>query len=441
MRADRLVLQALKDSLIHALRNAVHHGIEPAAERLRSGKPAVGQIALILQADGNRLTIEVRDDGRGLDLVRVAELAAEREVPGATDAANRGPDDLARLLFQPGFSTAEEVTEVAGRGMGLSVVQEAVTRLQGEATLGPASGGGTELRISVPLSIATHRLLLVACSGQSFALPVHAVERLFRVPLQDAISIEGVPHLRLMERADGTRSVPATMTEHLTPLASLSQLLGFPAEPVPATEHRPLVVLRSGAKRLAVVVDGFIALREALLKPLAPPASKLKQYAGAMLLEDGSVCLVLNPWHLVEQTELLAQPVVFEPASPRIEPRIPTVLVVDDSFTTRTLETSILETRGYVVRSAVDGVEALSRLRAEKIDLVITDLQMPRLDGFGLLAEMKQDQRLAHIPVIIVSSMDRREDQQRGLSLGADAYIVKRKFDHQELLQAVEQIL
>jgi len=178
-----------------------------------------------------------------------------------------------------------------------------------------------------------------------------------------------------------------------------------------------------------------------LIKSLGPPAGRLSTYLGGILLEDGSVSPVLNPAELVEQFGRLKKAANFNADKLSVQRQVPTILVVDDSFTTRTLETSILETNGYRVRVAVDGVEALALLRSDPCNLAITDIQMPRLDGFGLIEEMKRDQRLARIPVIVVTSVDRREDQERGLSLGADAYIVKRKFDHQDLLSTIEQIL
>lgn len=422
---DRLVLQALKDPLMHLLRNAVAHGVEPADERRRRGKSETGQIALRLEIVGHRLQVSIDDDGRGFDAPRIAELAVERGLVSRGEAQSRSAPELTRLLLHPGFSTSSQVTELSGRGMGLSIVHQAVTRLQGELHLRQSPLGGAQFLVSVPVSLATHRLLMVSRGGQTFAVPLYGIEGLHRVRRQDIQPIEGHPAIALEGK--------------LTPLVGLEQLLGF-TMPAEEADTLLLMVLEAGPKRLAVAVDALLAEREALIKNLQPPASRIAHYAGGILLEDGSPCLVLNPWQLVEDFRPAGQSAWLTPR-PAAPPRVPTVLIVDDSFTTRTLESSILEAHGYQVRVAVDGVEALSRLRAEPIDLVVSDIQMPRLDGFGLLEQIKQDQKLTHIPVIIVSSMDRREDQQRGLSLGADAYIVKRKFDRQELLDAIEQLL
>lgn len=428
IQADRMVLQALKDPLMHILRNAVTHGIERPEERRRLGKNSTGVVELTIDAIGSRLSIVVEDDGLGVDLAKVAQVAVRQGFLSEEEATLPPAEELERLLFQPGFTTFGAVTELAGRGMGLSTVYETVSRLQGEVHVQPRNGAGTTLRLVVPLSISTHRLLLASCQGQMFAIPIYGVERLHRIKIESLQTVEGRPMLAL----DG----------QLLPLTSLPQLLGFGESDVAFKgDHLQLVILRSGSKRVAVAVDALVAERNAFIKDLGRPASRIRQYLGGVLLEDGSVCLVLNPVELIDRFQPLRKALTFKKVAAAEDHPAPTILVVDDSFTTRTLETSILETYGYRVRVAVDGVDALAQIRSEKIDLVITDIQMPRLDGFGLLAEMKKDERLARIPVIVVSSIDRREDQERGLSLGADAYIVKQKFNHQDLLQTIQQIL
>jgi two-component system chemotaxis sensor kinase CheA len=422
VEADRLVLQALKDPLMHLLRNAVSHGIETPRERLGQGKSPQGQVRLRLETQGNRLRVAVEDDGRGIDLERVAEVALQRGILSAAEAAALPPQELRRLVLRPGFSTSRALTEVSGRGMGLSVVHEAATRLQGEVELRPGPGTGTAVLLSVPLSIATHRLLLVRCQGQRFGLPVHGIERLHRIAPSQVESVEGRPALRLGER--------------LLPFAGLGRLLGL-GEAVANGETLPVALLKSGEERLALAVDEFLSVREGLLQEVeAPPP-----VAGGFLLEEGSVCLALNPLGLFEAFRgagELPLPAAARPA-PAADP--PAILVVDDSITTRTLEKSLLEAHGYRVRVAVDGVEALERLNAGDIDLVVADLQMPRMDGFALMEAMKADPRLARLPVVLVTSMENRRDQERGLALGARAYIVKRKFDQRELLDTIEQLL
>lgn len=422
VQADLLVLQALKEPLMHVLRNAVCHGIEPPDERRRQGKEPAGRVWLRLRVMGNRLRLLVEDDGRGIDLKEVAAEAVRRGLLSDAEAATASEEELTRQVFLPAFSTSAKVTELAGRGMGLSVVQEAVSRLQGEIELTAASPG-MRIVISVPLSISAQRLLLVRCQGQTFAVPTHSVERVHRARPGEIETVAGRPVLLL-------QGVPV-------PLSSLASMLGLDrGEEAP--DPLPVVVVRQSGRLLAVAVDALLAEREAILQDLDAPAARPDRWAGAILLKDGAVCLVLNPVTLAP-TE--GTPVAPSPRKNGGESKARTILVVDDSLTTRTLEKSILEAHGYRVRLALDGLEALSQLRAELPDLVITDVQMPRLDGFGLLERMKQDARLARVPVIVVSSLEKRADQERGLALGADAYVVKRKFDHEELLQIIRQIL
>jgi two-component system, chemotaxis family, sensor kinase CheA len=426
--ADRMVLQSLKDPLMHVLRNAVTHGIESPARRIELGKPAGGLVTLEILATGNRLTVRVQDDGGGVDLGTIAAVAVRRGALSAEEAAKLSPADLTGLLFQPGFSTSAVVTELAGRGMGLSATCEAVSRLRGEVHLDQASGAGTVVSFAVPLSISTHQLLLVTFQEQLLAIPFYGIEAVHYIRPAEIVRIEATPMMAL--------------SGGLLPLTTLSAFLHGAAPELDLSQDKmPVVVLRTGSKRVAVLVERLNTECEALIKNLGPPADRLDLYLGGIVLEDGTVAPVLNPVSLVERFKPLKQDADSSRKAPPDATPARTVLVVDDSFTTRTLETNILASNGYRVLVAVDGVEALERLCAEKIDAVITDLQMPRLDGFGLLEAMKRDVRLASTPVIVVSSLDSNKDQERGLQLGADAYIVKRRFDHQELLQAVRQIV
>lgn len=432
VHADRGVLETLKDPLMHVLRNALSHGIETPRERAAKGKSPVGLVTLRVDTEGQRLTIAVEDDGRGVDLARVVEVAVQEGILSAPEAARRSPQELSRILFQPGFSTSRSVTDLSGRGMGLSVVHEAVRRLHGDVDLKPRDGCGTVFQVSVPLSISMQKLLLVSCSGQPFAIPIHGIERLHRIRLKNVETVEGKPVMIL----DGQP----------VPLFGMHQLLNLDQRPFSSgattkPEVLRVMILRYGGRRAAVTVDAFLRESDAVIQDLGPAGPRDGKVSGGILLEDGTVALVLNPMELMEASVHRAFPSVLKPSEPAPELAPRSILVVDDSMTTRTLERSILEAHGYRVRVAVDGIEALSQLRVEKADLVITDIQMPRMDGFALLETMKKDPNLDRIPVIVVTSLERGEDQERGLALGADAYIVKRKFDQAELLAAIRQIL
>lgn len=432
VHADRRVLEALKDPVMHMLRNAVSHGIEPAAERIAKGKTPAGLVTLAIDTDGQRLIVTIVDDGRGVDLARVAEVAVREGILPASSEAAGSAQELTRILFRPGFSTSTAVTSLSGRGMGLSVVYETVRRLQGDLELQPAPGRGTTISLSVPLSIASHRLIIVHCGEQVFAIPVLGVERLLRLKRSSIETVEGKPVI-----AFNRQPVPLTSIHALLDLEHASNRNG--------SDTLQVVILRSGGRRVALAVDSVIREADAVIQDLGAAAGCGGKVSSGVVLDDGGIALVINPMELLEsafQPRARRQSISFAKApETAAEPAASNILVVDDSMTTRSLEKSILEAHGYRVRVAVDGVDALARLREERADLVIADIEMPRLNGFGLIEAMKQDAKLQRIPVIIVSSVDRREDQERGLALGADAYIVKRKFDQEELLAAIRQIL
>jgi two-component system chemotaxis sensor kinase CheA len=312
--------------------------------------------------------------------------------------------------------------------MGLSVVEEAVAGLQGHVWGEPRPGGGTVFRLSAPLTVSTHHVILLRVGAHRFALPARGIRKLLRFGHQAIEMVEGKETIRVMGRP--------------VPLARLADVLGLPAAaPVPQSEAIRAVVVRVGRESLALAVDALLDEREAIVKELGLPAGSAGMSSGGVLLEDGSVAVVLDPVRLVQAFQTPGSRPGIKPAPALAAADPSSILVVDDSITTRALEKSILEAHGYRVRIAVDGLDALGQLRAELPDLVIADVTMPRMDGFQLLEAMKQDKRTASIPVIMVTSMESREDQERGLALGAEAYLIKRKFDQRDLLETVRQIL
>jgi two-component system chemotaxis sensor kinase CheA len=428
VRADRMVLQELKDPIMHVLRNCVSHGIERLQQRRDAGKPESGRVSIRLEVAGGRLNVVVEDDGRGIDVQQIQQQAVRRGLLTEADAAHQSAEETLSLVFEPGLSTADAVTELAGRGIGLSIVHDSVARLQGQVTLSPRPEGGIRVSLSVPVFVSTHRVLLVACGNQTIAIPTHGIDRLLRIPKDKIETLEGEP----------------VVTHERRPirLARLADVLAQPESPTGDDQEKmmPVVLLKSGTRLLAVSVDTLLEERDALILNLDEFAES-RQLAGGILLDDGKVALVVQPIALMENAQRSR---THRPQAPTalVDQAGPAkVLIVDDSFTTRTLEKNILEAQGFEVSVAIDGVEALSLLRQQKFALVIADVEMPRLDGFALLEQMKADRRLARTPVILVTSRDRQEDQQHGLDLGADAYIVKRKFDHQELLSTIRQLL
>jgi two-component system chemotaxis sensor kinase CheA len=430
VEADRAVLQRLKDPILHIARNAISHGIETPAERLALGKRPAAHVTIAASVEGARLRLRIEDDGRGLDRAAILRKAAERGLIDSDELSSADEMPLERLtefLFHPGFSTASHTTELAGRGMGLAIARREVERLQGNLTIADRPGGGAAVTIEVPLSLLSQRLVFVAVQDQILAIPSADVVRLRTDTAQSLFSGVGTPMIRI-----GGEEIPVT---------SLAALLGMEAPVVPSAERGlSLVVVRAADRRLALAVDRFVATRETVVTAAEETGLDAGRYLGTVLMDDGGPALVLNIPGLMPLPGSTLPP----PARPaeEVTPARAHILVVDDSITTRTLEKSILEAHGYRVTLCVDGREALERLsEGMEVGLIISDVEMPRMDGFALLQAVKADKRLAEIPVILVTSRASDEDRERGLRLGADAYIVKTRFDQNELLAGIRRLL
>lgn len=428
-RADRKVLQELKDPLLHILRNAVGHGIETPAERTASGKAEQGNIRLSIHARSGKLEVLVADDGRGLDLGAIEQTARKAGLLRDQDEAVSDFAATQRLLTRSGFSTRETVDEIAGRGVGMSVVQTAVARLQGHLRLAAGKPVGLEVSISVPLSVATMPVVVVDCGDSRYALPSNAIERLYRVDPETLDDIDNRP----VFVPDGTDEAIA--------VAPLNALLEAHDAAACDEDTVTLAILKNGETRIAVVVESVVTVMDAVVDPpgLALPESDL--VAGTIVAEDGAVIPLLNPATLAERSRNAGLAGVRRQEALPAVAADPLILVVDDSITTRTLEKSILEANGYRVRLSVDGLDALEQLRLEPVDLVVSDVEMPRMNGFDLVSEIKSDRNLNETPVVLVTSLDSEDDRRRGLSVGADAYVVKQRFDQTNLLETIGQLI
>ena len=440
VQADRRVLQALKDPVMHLLRNAVSHGLEPTAERTKAGKPERGEVTLEIGSRGGRLTISIRDDGRGPDLARIESVAVERGLLPRRAAGERMPlmDQLLSLVFAPGFSTAAAVDRLSGRGMGLSVVAEAARKLHGSVLLRPRFPWGTEALLNVPFTAARQPLLLAEAEGRTFGFPTYGIERLLRLGANSLESVEGRPAAR----------IEIAGQDVVVPVVALAALTGSPDAQIPIENGSVKAVLvRHAARYCAFAVNSFHDVRTMLVSDVdAIGVSEL--VSGTIMLDNEVPALVLAPELLVEhwtrnESRLAASGLGLAEWSSVADRHTTTILVVDDLITTRTLEKSILEAQGYRVLLSVDGVDALNVLRSGEtvVDVVIADVEMPRMDGFGLLQAVKMDPRLAAVPVILMTSRADPADIRRGLDLGASAYITKQNFDQRELLATIGQLL
>jgi two-component system chemotaxis sensor kinase CheA len=440
VQADRRLLQSLKDPVLHLLRNAISHGAAPQ-DRALLGKPAQVAIILAFDVQGSRLEVCVRDDGPGPDLAAIEArgIALGHIAERAPDEPLRAPADLLALVFEAGFSTAKQVDQLSGRGMGLSVVAEAMRHLHGSAVMERGRPWGTVVRLSLPLSTNRQSFCLVDAGGQAFAVPTHAVERAVRLPSRALGSVNGHAAVELLV-GEQISSVP---------VVTLSALLGRGSPQIPVENgYVNALVLRRGDRRLVVAVNALHDVRIMTSQPLPEVAAASMLVTGSVMGDDAIAAPVLSPDALVELwARDLGRTTAGRSALAEWTPspvrRDQTILVVDDSITTRTLERSILQAQGYRVLLAVDGLDALEQLRAADslVDLVIADVEMPRMDGFGLLHAMRNDPGMAKLPVILMTSRAGQSDVRKGLELGASAYLTKQNFDQRQLLATIGQLL
>jgi two-component system chemotaxis sensor kinase CheA len=425
---DRSVIEQIRAPLTHLLRNAIDHGIEPPAERERSGKPAIGTIALSASQNGDSMIIEVSDDGGGIDPARIRSTAVERGVLSkeAADATNDA--DSLRLIFRAGFSTRGVVTDLSGRGVGLDVVRDAVERLRGSVDVDSTAGEGTRFSLRVPLSVATAQCVMVSVGGTTFALPISNVFRILRLTEEQTERAEG----RLVIKIDAEPS----------PVVSTAEVLGLeqPAHLRPRTG----IVVSSGERKVVFVVDELIGTQTLVLKPLPPPLVRLRYISGAAILGTGQVIGVLNAADLVRRDEPMSTWARdLGDRGPSENGAVPAaaILVVDDSSVTRTMMKGVLENAGFRVQTAADGMEAWEILRSRPFDVLVTDVNMPEMSGFDLTEKVRADRLLNEVPVVLVTALDSPEDQARGARVGADAYIVKGALSDDRLLEAVRGLI
>lgn len=422
---DRSLLEQVKDPLVHLIRNCVEHGIEPPAERSASGKPSTGTISISAHRRGESLVVDVADDGTGIDAALVRRRAVERGLLSAESAAELPEQEMVALIFRPGLSTAETVTELSGRGVGLDAVRDAVERLQGSVSVETRRGEGTVFSLTLPLAVSTMHSVLLEARGQTFALPVAFVERILSLSHKDVVPGQG----RQAVLVDGKPVV----------LVPLADLLGIPAAADEERSKRPAVVVASHDQRVALLADRVTRTGEVVTKKLPEPLFRVRHVAGATILGSGEVALILSPPDLLSSLERHEGGRALQIESGDGDRA--TVLIAEDSITTRTLEKNILEAAGYSVVVARDGLEAWTVLEAGGCNLIVADVEMPKMDGFALTARVRSDRRFRELPVVLVTSRSSREDRERGVQAGADAYIVKGAFDQERLLDTIGKLL
>jgi len=416
IEVDRGVLEELVSPLLHLVRNSVGHGVELPEQRLAAGKPPQAFVRLHATQVGSKVVIAISDDGAGINVAAVRASAAKSGV----DVTGLNEQESLHLIFRLGISTAKVLTEDSGRGVGLDVVATAVEAVHGSIEVGNHPGLGAEFRIVVPITLTVVQCLIVSIAGQSFALPLHRIIRML-----DAQHVQVVSGRKL-----------AVIDGVAVPVSNLGTLLGLAT-----VDGGPWVLLSTAASAHAFQVETVLQKRDVVVRGLTGRLRDLKGVSGASIEPNGSILLVLDVTTLIERSVAIAETasrVVDKVNGPA--PQL-SVMVVDDALMVRELQRSILERGGYAVRTASDGAEALAMLADQPTDLVVTDLEMPNVDGFMLISSIRAHPRLANIPVLIVSSRASEADHQRGLEAGADGYIVKASFDEAGLLSAVSRLL
>ena len=429
-QVDRDVLEKLEAPLTHLLRNAVDHGIEPPEQRVLAGKPAEGLIRLRASHQAGLLVLELSDDGNGVDLERLRGTIVDRHLSPVETALRLSEEELLTFLFLPGFSLRDKVTEVSGRGVGLDAVQHMVRQLRGAVVLEQTAGQGSRFHLEVPLTLSVVRSLVVEVGEEAYAFPLAHIERMCDLAPDDIVQLEGRQHFWHEGRHVG--------------LVAASQLLQRPPGQNPSDTLK-VVVIRERDAVYGIAVERFIGERTLVVLPLDDRLGKVQDISAGALLDDGSVVLIVDVEDMLRSVDKLLNTGRLERIARRSQqateaPR-KRVLVVDDSLTVRELQRKLLLNRGYEVAVAVDGMDGWNALRSEDFDLLITDIDMPRMDGIELVTLLRRDSRLQSLPVMVVSYKDREEDRRRGLDAGADYYLAKASFHDDALLDAVVELI
>ena len=423
---DKKVLEEINDPLVHIMRNAVDHGIEDPATRLARGKPKTGTIRLGARQEGDRIVIEISDDGAGVDPDRIRESAVRKGYITEAEAKSMSDREAQYMIFEAGFSTAAIITEISGRGVGMDVVREfVVEKLKGSLDLDSETGRGTTFRLTIPLTLAIIRALLLRVGDQVYALPTGSIDETLRVDPKEIIKVEGREVIRRQRRT--------------VPLVRLSEILGVASDPHPSKV--PIATIGYSGHRMGFIVDAFVGEQQIVIKTLGSHLAKVDNVAGVTILGAGEVVPILNVPDLMNNARTRSgQRVGKVERTDRAGQR--TILICEDSFTTRELERSIFEAAGYEVETANDGAQGLAKLKEGlAVDAIVTDVQMPNMTGFQLTRAIKNDPALQDIPVIIVTSLERDEEKAEGVEAGADAYITKSVFNQDTLLDTVERLI
>lgn len=426
LQVDKRILEELRIVLTHLLRNAIDHGLETPEQRGLRGKASAGKLIVeLVQESADRFELRVSDDGQGIDVSSLKARAVASGLVTGEQAEAMSVRDAQGLIFASGLSTSSMITDISGRGLGMAIVQDTVERLGGHLEMISELGVGTRFCLHLPLSLSTFRAVIVRNAERIFAVPALAVERCQRVPESAIRTVENRPSVAI----EG----------EVLPLWSLADVLGLSA-PMPQSKELTLLLLKVRGERFALLVEELLGDQEIIVKSLGHQLLRVRNLTGATMLGDGRLVPILHPADLY-RSALEARSSSLSQARPRAQQTTKKLLIAEDSFTSRGLLKAILEAAGYRVTTANDGLEAWNALKQGQFDLLVSDVEMPRLDGFTLTSRIRADRELADLPVVLVTALHSAEDRARGLEAGANAYLAKSGFEQDNLLEAIRRLI
>ncbi|MBI3585025.1 MAG: hybrid sensor histidine kinase/response regulator [Nitrospinae bacterium] len=423
---DKYILEEIKSPLMHMLRNSIDHGIEPPDERIKSNKTEDGTIKIILSQKGNNAIIEIIDDGRGMDIEDIKGSAVKKGLYTEKEIHQMKERQILNIIFQPGFSTSKMITDISGRGIGMDVVKATIEKLNGTIDIEALKDKGTRFVLTIPLTLSITHAIKFFIGNEICYIPINMVERIIKVEEKNLPTIEG----GLAVHYNGST----------IPYVRMQQILDISESDKKEDAERLAVILKTGNTMAAFAIDKFIGEEDITIKGLGNYMKRVRNVSGVTIMSDGNIAPILNVTDMINTIQLRGITSAMRKKERVDIKKNLSILVVDDSIMTRTLEKNILESYGYDVVTAIDGQDAILKIREKNFDVIVSDVQMPNMSGLELTEKIKQDNRYSKIPVILVTAMESDEDKKKGIQIGADAYIVKSSFDQSNLLTTIKRL-
>ena len=422
---DKFILEEIKSPLMHMLRNSIDHGIEPTEDRIKFGKTEEGNIKILLSQKGNNVIIEINDDGSGINIEQLKSSAVKKGLYTEKEMQQMKERQILNIIFQPGFSTSKIITDISGRGIGMDVVKATIERLNGTIDIETSKNTGTRFILTIPLTLSITHAIKFLVNNEIYYIPIDMIERIIIVDEKNLSTIE--------------RGLAIHYNGSIIPYVRMQQILEIPVSESKESE-RFAIILKTGNTMAAFAIDKFLGEEDITIKGLGNYMKRVRNISGITIMSDGNIAPLLNVTDMINTIQLRGiASTKRKIESPDVEKHL-SILVIDDSIMTRTLEKNILESYGYDVVTAIDGQDAILKLHEKNFDVIVSDVQMPNMDGIELTEKIKQDNRYSKIPVILVTAMESDEDKKRGMQVGADAYIVKSSFDQSNLLTTIKRL-